>query len=85
MAGVLLAYPCSGRNPSKEFSSTVAASLAALVVIYFFVFGAGTFYVVRLMARTPQTAPAEEPADKRSRASGLMPGPALGQIGETRP
>ncbi len=31
----------------------VAASLIAFIVVYFFVFGAGTFYIVRSMGKTP--------------------------------
>ncbi len=31
----------------------VAASLIAFIVVYFFVFGAGTFYILRLMGKTP--------------------------------
>ncbi|TCD11946.1 cytochrome ubiquinol oxidase subunit I [Oricola cellulosilytica] len=33
----------------------VGASLLAFVVVYFFVFGAGTFYILRLMSRPPET------------------------------
>ncbi|MNT90130.1 Bacterial Cytochrome Ubiquinol Oxidase [compost metagenome] len=32
----------------------VGASLLAFIIVYFFVFGAGTFYILRLMARLPQ-------------------------------
>ncbi len=31
----------------------VAASLTAFIVVYFFVFGAGTFYLMRMMGKTP--------------------------------
>lgn len=31
----------------------VAASLLAFIIVYFFVFGAGTFYILRLMGKTP--------------------------------
>ena len=31
----------------------VAASLLAFIVVYFFVFGAGTYYILRLMQRDP--------------------------------
>ncbi|MFZ3582038.1 cytochrome ubiquinol oxidase subunit I [Loktanella sp. DJP18] len=33
----------------------VAASLIAFIVVYFFVFGAGTFYIMRMMGKTPGT------------------------------
>jgi len=32
----------------------VAASLIAFIIVYFFVFGAGTFYILRLMGKTPK-------------------------------
>lgn len=34
-------------------ADAVGASLVAFIVVYFFVFGSGTFYVLRLMGRTP--------------------------------
>ncbi|MGR3756698.1 MAG: cytochrome ubiquinol oxidase subunit I, partial [Tranquillimonas sp.] len=37
-------------------ASAVGASLLAFIVIYFAVFGAGTFYILRLMKRRPETA-----------------------------
>ena len=33
----------------------VAASLIAFIVVYFFVFGAGTFYILRMMGKEPST------------------------------
>lgn len=61
----------------------VATSLVAFVVVYFFVFGAGVFYIFRLMARLPEEAE-EEVLDKGPvRTAGLTPGPAQGtQQGE---
>lgn len=35
-------------------ASAVGASLLAFIGVYFFVFGSGTFYVLRLMGRTPE-------------------------------
>lgn len=35
-------------------ADAVGASLLAFIVVYFFVFGSGTFYVLRLMGRTPE-------------------------------
>ena len=37
----------------------VAASLIAFIVVYFLVFGAGTFYILRLMKRLPEDAEGE--------------------------
>lgn len=56
----------------------VATSLTAFVIVYFFVFGAGVFYIFRLMGRLP--AEAEEAVlDKGPvRTAGITPGPAQG-------
>ncbi|MDP3658623.1 cytochrome ubiquinol oxidase subunit I [Phenylobacterium sp.] len=57
----------------------VAASLLAFVVVYFVVFGAGTGYILKLMAHAPQ---ADEP-DLASapgapiRSAGITPAPAI--------
>jgi len=60
-------------------ASAVGASLMAFVVVYFIVFGAGTFYVLRLMAKAPITG---GPDDWETRApirtAGIAPGPAQG-------
>jgi cytochrome d ubiquinol oxidase subunit I len=37
-------------------ASAVGASLIAFICVYFAVFGAGTFYLLRLMGREPETA-----------------------------
>lgn len=54
----------------------VAASLIAFIIVYFFVFGAGTFYILRLMARLPRD-PMPELGEGPLRSSGIMPGPAI--------
>jgi len=58
-------------------AAAVGASLVAFVVVYFAIFGAGTFYIVRLMRRPPALAEPDLPADEPIRAAGLMPGPVL--------
>ncbi len=55
----------------------VAASLVAFIVIYFAVFGAGTYYILRLMSRAPAF---DEPRLKDvsagpTRTAGITPGP----------
>jgi cytochrome d ubiquinol oxidase subunit I len=59
----------------------VAASLTAFVIVYFAVFGVGTWYILRLMAKPPH--PAEEPPAEAERAplrsAGITPGPAQGE------
>ena len=49
----------------------VAASLIAFIVVYFFVFGAGTFYILRLMAIGPKRAAPLR--DGPTRAGGTTP------------
>ena len=41
---------------SPVAAPAVAASLMAFIVVYFFVFGAGTFYILRMMGKEPGTA-----------------------------
>jgi cytochrome d ubiquinol oxidase subunit I len=58
----------------------VSASLIAFVIVYFIVFGAGVFYLLRLMGKTPGMT--DEPvADAPLRSAGIVPGPAM-QHGE---
>jgi cytochrome d ubiquinol oxidase subunit I len=54
----------------------VATSLLAFIVIYFVVFGAGIFYLLRLMAAPPQAHEAEPP-QLPLRAAGITPAPAV--------
>lgn len=54
----------------------VAASLIAFIVVYFFVFGAGTFYIMRLMRdRVGDAAPLRE--DGPIRTAGITPAPQI--------
>ncbi|GAB4390601.1 cytochrome ubiquinol oxidase subunit I [Albidovulum sp.] len=50
----------------------VGASLTAFVLVYFFVFGAGTFYILRMMSRRPAT-PRLGLRDAPVRAAGITP------------
>ena len=54
----------------------VASSLVAFIVVYFIVFGAGIFYVLKLMGQAPQEAE-PEPAPMPSHAAGITPAPAV--------
>ena len=44
---------------SQVDAPSVAASLIAFIVVYFAVFGAGTFYMLRLMGKAPAEGPRE--------------------------
>ncbi|HWH16801.1 MAG TPA: cytochrome ubiquinol oxidase subunit I [Allosphingosinicella sp.] len=58
----------------------VATSLIAFVIVYFIVFGIGTFYILKLMARPP--LPGEpEAAHSPIRTAGITPAPAIGRRG----
>ena len=59
----------------------VGASLIAFVVVYFLVFGAGTFYILRLMRRPPEPSEPDIERGVPSRAAGLTPAPAMGRAG----
>ncbi len=50
----------------------VAASLIAFIVVYFFVFGAGTFYILRLMSKAPGAA-TPGLKDGPTRSAGITP------------
>ncbi|MGV1795160.1 MULTISPECIES: cytochrome ubiquinol oxidase subunit I [unclassified Rhizobium] len=58
----------------------VAASLLAFVVVYFVVFGAGTFYILRLMKRLPRD-PTPVLEEGPLRTTGITPGPMAGTHG----
>lgn len=52
----------------------VASSLIAFVVVYFLVFGAGTFYILRLMSRLPKD-PMGDLDEGPIRTAGITPAP----------
>ena len=54
----------------------VATSLIAFIVVYFLVFGAGTFYILRLMGRLPRD-PTPDLSDGPLRSAGITPAAAI--------
>ena len=66
-------------------AAAVGASLIAFILIYFTVFGAGVFYILRLMAEAPHTGEPGLPPDEPIRAAGIMPAPAMEQAGGLQP
>jgi cytochrome bd ubiquinol oxidase subunit I len=56
--------------------AAVGASLVAFVIVYFAVFGAGVFYILRHMAKSPSLAPMGPDPKLPTHAAGLSPGPA---------
>ena len=67
----------TAESASPLAAPAVGASLVAFVVVYFAVFGMGSWYLLKLMSRAPQ--PHEpEPANVLAHAAGITPAPALG-------
>jgi cytochrome bd ubiquinol oxidase subunit I len=64
---------------SSVDAAAVGASLIAFIVVYFAVFGAGAFYMLRLMSKPPTPSEPGLNPDEPLRASGLMPGPVMEQ------
>jgi cytochrome d ubiquinol oxidase subunit I len=63
-------------SASPLAAPAVAASLIAFVIVYFAVFGMGSWYLLKLMSKAPQpheAGPAQEPVH----AAGITPAPAL--------
>lgn len=75
-------YTVYGLMTTAESSSAVGApavatSLIAFILVYFTLFGAGTVYILRLMAKPPHTGDVAEPAAGPTRAAGLTPAPSV--------
>ena len=58
-------------------AAAVGASLIAFIVVYFTLFGSGTFYILRLMNKPPELNEPELPHDEPIRAAGIVPAPAM--------
>ena len=73
-------YTVYGLLTTVESASPIAApaiatSLVAFIIVYFFVFGAGVFYILRLCGKSPDHVAPDEHGP--SHAAGINPGPAL--------
>ena len=55
----------------------VGSSLVAFIVVYFALFGAGTYYILRQMRLPPESALPELPTNQPIRAAGITPAPTL--------
>jgi cytochrome d ubiquinol oxidase subunit I len=70
----------TAESASPLAAPAVAASLIAFVIVYFAVFGMGTWYLLKLMSHAPQ--PHEpDPPNAPAHAAGITPGPALAAAG----
>lgn len=66
----------TSNSVSPLAAPAVGASLVAFAIVYFSVFAAGTWYILKLMAKPPQpheSAPGEHP----ERSAGITPAPGL--------
>ena len=61
---------------SPVAAPAVGASLVAFIIVYFLVFGAGVFYLLRLMRRVPVLDEDHELDHAPTRTAGITPGPA---------
>jgi cytochrome d ubiquinol oxidase subunit I len=69
----------TAQSVSPIDAAAVGASLLAFIVVYFLVFGAGTFYLLRLMAKPPDLSEPDLEKGVPTRAAGITPAPALGR------
>lgn len=67
----------TAQSVSAIDSPAVGASLLAFIVVYFSLFGIGTYYILRLMSRAPSEHEPGLPATQPIRAAGIMPSPVL--------
>ncbi len=67
----------TSQSHSPLAAPAIATSLFAFVLVYFGAFGFGTYYLLRMMGRSPEAQEAEPPSVPQ-RAAGITPAPALG-------
>jgi cytochrome d ubiquinol oxidase subunit I len=67
----------TAESASPLAAPAVAASLIAFVIVYLAVFGIGTWYILKLMAKPPHPGEAGAEAEHAPiRSAGITPGPA---------
>jgi cytochrome d ubiquinol oxidase subunit I len=66
----------TAQSHSPLAAPAVASSLLAFVIVYFVAFGAGIYYLLRLMAKAPEAHEAEPP-NLPQRAAGITPAPGV--------
>jgi cytochrome d ubiquinol oxidase subunit I len=67
----------TAESVSPVDAQAVAASLIAFIVVYFAVFGAGLFYILRLMRKPPVLDEPDIEKGLPTRAAGITPAPSL--------
>jgi cytochrome bd ubiquinol oxidase subunit I len=66
----------TSESASPVDAPAVGTSLVAFILVYAAVFGAGTFYSLRLMLKRPELYEPDLPRNEPTRAAGITPGPA---------
>jgi cytochrome d ubiquinol oxidase subunit I len=69
----------TAQSASPLDAPAVGTSLVAFVVVYFIVFGAGVFYILRLMSHSPHRDEAGPERGRPVRAAGITPAPAVAE------
>ncbi|KRB85981.1 cytochrome D ubiquinol oxidase subunit I [Sphingomonas sp. Root710] len=65
-------------SASPLAAPAVGASLIAFVIVYFAVFGAGAWYILKLMAKPPKAFESADPVDQGPiRSAGITPAPSV--------
>jgi len=67
----------TAQSASPIDAAAIGASLLAFIVVYFVLFGAGTFYILRLMNHSPHGQEGDLAPEAPIRAGGIMPGPVM--------
>jgi cytochrome d ubiquinol oxidase subunit I len=62
-------------SASPLAAPAVAASLAAFAIVYFFVFGVGTWFIIRLLGHEPHPGESGVPQNQTTRTAGITPAP----------
>ena len=71
----------TAQSVSPIAAAAVGSSLVAFVLVYFSAFGAGFYYILRLMNQPPHQGESELPPGEPIRAAGIMPAPAMETAG----
>jgi len=66
------------QSASPIQAAAIGSSLVAFILVYFALFGAGAFYIARLMNKPPEAFQDDLSHSEPIRAGGIMPAPILG-------
>ena len=75
----------TAQSASPISAAAVGSSLVAFIVVYFALFGAGTYYILRLINAPPHAGEPGLRPDQPIRAGGIMPAPAMDAAGAITP